>query len=282
MQQRFTNQLAIASGASGEIFSAKDKKKNRDVILKVIPSYHQSSFDKEVECLQKLKHENILKMYAKGKTNNPGSANVVVLEKMECDLYTYLSDNNITKNKAVYIISSVLKAVEYCHSKNVAHLDIKPENILVSNNAKSVKLCDFGGSATWTSNDPLVCETSSTTEYCAPEVLNDATFSGAKADMWSVGILLHILLSGCWPYVGETDEELEANIKNSKITISNCVPVEFLPLLNVLLSLDPETRPSATKTLLMLQQLMRPKLTQKPLKQSVEKHLARGCLYFSF
>lgn len=276
---RFTKQKPLSQGSSCNIISAYDNVKNRKVIIKLMHPNFEEHFDQEATCLTKLKHENIIKMYAKSKKGKLGTK-IIVLEKMDCDLFDFLAKHVIDCNRALYIVSSICKAIEYCHANKVAHLDIKPENILVSNKGKTIKLCDFGGSASWTNERTLVSDLSSTTEYSAPEVQTGFMFAGDKADMWSIGILMHVTLTGCWPFDGEDDEFME-NVKAGRVNISKSVPIGLIPILRKLLSKNPACRPSATQVLNFIDKYQSKRASRTKNKVFLTDHLTRGCLYFS-
>merc|ERR1712137_274152 len=110
------------------------------------------------------------------------------------------------------------------------------------------------GSAQRTAENPFVTESSSTVEYCAPEMFCKKAFEGDKADIWSLGVLLHILVTGSWPYVGETFEEAVENIRKGIVEINCKFPKSLVPLLKSLLAKEPSERPSARQ---IIAQVMR-------------------------
>ena len=96
--------------------------------------------------------------------------------------------------------------MEYLHTLNIVHRDVKPENILyTSEGASSIKLIDFGYAGVWSADKPLtgLC---GTPDYVAPEVLTwydddeHGTPYGHASDLWSLGVLLYVILSGCSPF----------------------------------------------------------------------------------
>ncbi|VVC89278.1 unnamed protein product [Leptidea sinapis] len=90
-----------------------------------------------------------------------------------------------------YIFRQIGQAVEYLHSLNILHRDIKDENVIIDNKFH-VKLIDFG-SATFMSKDTLFSTFYGTTEYCSPEVLAGNKYAGPELEMWSMGITLYVL-----------------------------------------------------------------------------------------
>jgi calcium-dependent protein kinase len=89
----------------------------------------------------------------------------------------------------------ILQAINHCHANKVVHRDIKPENIMV-NDEDETKLIDFGLSKTQTKG--AMTTVAGTPFYMAPEVLNESY--SAKADIWSLGVLLYTMVSGYLPF----------------------------------------------------------------------------------
>lgn len=116
-----------------------------------------------------------------------------------------------TEHASAVLIKQILSAVAYLHSKKIAHRDIKPENILfVSNDALNVKLLDFGNSRKMGENEAM-SGVYGTAYYVAPEVLQGNYTE--KCDVWSVGVILYMLLSGNPPFNGRLDVEILNNVK---------------------------------------------------------------------
>lgn len=98
------------------------------------------------------------------------------------------------------------------HEKNIIHLDVKPENIMcVTKNSTVVKLIDFG-LATKLDPNQLVKISTGTAEFAAPEIVEREPV-GFYTDMWAVGVLAYVLLSGLSPFAGENDIETLKNVK---------------------------------------------------------------------
>ncbi|XP_018896407.2 uncharacterized protein [Bemisia tabaci] len=134
------------------------------------------------------------------------------------ELQTLLDHDEVpTEPHAARIIKQVLEALIYLHSLNVAHLDIKPQNLVLTGEYPDcdTKLCDFGISR-YVGHGANVREILGTPDYVAPEVLNYEPISLAT-DMWSVGVLMYVLLTGCSPFGGDTKQETFCNIAQSKL-----------------------------------------------------------------
>ena len=152
-----------------------------------------------------------------------------------------------TENACAAIIKQVLSAVHYLHSKNIVHRDIKPENIIFeTNDALNVKLMDFGNSRKMGENESLN-GVYGTAYYVAPEVL-DGNYDN-KCDVWSVGVILYMLLSGCPPFTGNSDVQIIESVRQGLYSIEGGVWDQVSPLAKDLvckmLTKNPDERISA-------------------------------------
>lgn len=101
-------------------------------------------------------------------------------------------------------MQQLFQAINHCHAQNIVHRDIKPENIMITDDDE-VRLIDFGLSKA--SNGKKALQTvAGTPYYMAPEVL-DGNYA-AKADIWSLGVLMYTLVSGYLPFQGKNSAEV--------------------------------------------------------------------------
>jgi len=110
------------------------------------------------------------------------------------DVFDHLFEQErLTEAEAAAVLAQLLDALEYMHGQNIAHRDIKPENLVyVAADRKHVKLIDFGFAKAWDGETPMR-RTCGTDGYRAPEVMKGSYTM--KADLWSVGVLAHVLLT---------------------------------------------------------------------------------------
>jgi len=152
--------------------------------------------------LSKLDHPNILKLY---EVYTDEKRYYIVTELCKGgELFDEILKKGIfTEKEAAKIIQQILQAVAYFHELNIVHRDLKPENVLIDKELNNtLKIIDFGTSIEVQEHENLT-NTHGTSYYIAPEVLNKKY--NKKCDVWSVGVILYILLSGKPPFDGNND-----------------------------------------------------------------------------
>ena len=97
------------------------------------------------------------------------------------------------------------------HNNNIVHRDLKLDNILVEESTRMVKLIDFGFSVVVGNGTPLkiFCGTPS---YMAPEIVRKHEYDGKPVDIWALGVLLFVLLTGSFPFRGTSESDLYQKI----------------------------------------------------------------------
>ncbi|XP_031783154.1 death-associated protein kinase related [Nasonia vitripennis] len=170
------------------------------------------------------------------------------------ELQMVLDRDEIPEERQVAkLLKQILDGVAFLHSLNVAHLDIKPQNLVLTGEFPDcdVKLCDFGISR-YISHGADIREILGTPDYIAPEVLNYEPISLAT-DMWSVGVLLYVLLTGCSPFGGDSKQETFCNISRCRLDFPDDlfeeVSQEAQDLIRRLIVKNPSERLSASECL---------------------------------
>ena len=123
------------------------------------------------------------------------------------DLCDRLFDQGgFTEEEAKVILRKVVSAIIHMHETNVVHRDIKPENILLETNDidSEIKIIDFGLSKHY--GGKLMTSFVGTPYYVAPEVLKGAY--GKECDIWAIGVLMYVVLSGCLPFTGDKSDAI--------------------------------------------------------------------------
>lgn len=252
----------LGKGSFGSVFKVQNIKTNEIRALKVIKKtsiiYQDDDhkFLKEIEILIKLEHPNIIKIYE----YYTDDINFYLITDYisNGELYNYVyKAKSFNERQTQYIMKQVLCAVNYLHLNNIAHRDIKLENILVEQEITSndeqllnVKLIDFGTSNyVKTENTNYFTVKVGSPFYMAPEVLNKKYNN--KCDIWSCGVIMFMLLRGHPPFKGENQEELFKSIQNDIINYNEMTEISELAkeLMSKMLERNVDLRYSADECL---------------------------------
>ena len=229
----------LQKGAFGCVYATRkqgSRAQSDQAAIKVIDKYHVYSLrewqfiKREIDLHRGIKHPNIVELM---KVYQTRSKVYIVMELGKGDLFDYMIDKGfMTESEVCSIAMQLLYALDYLHSvAHVVHRDVKPENILVFGGSTRpmngvhtfspmVKLCDFGLAKRFdvTSEPSAVsCTPCGTLSYCPPEVLSKTvsttTDKLCKLDIFSLGIVLHVLISGNEPFKGKSPQELLRSMK---------------------------------------------------------------------
>ncbi|XP_028851423.1 death-associated protein kinase 2 [Denticeps clupeoides] len=172
----------------------------------------RKNVEKEVEVLQSLQHPNIMAL----RDVFESKAEVVLIVELISggELFDFIAEKeSLSESEGIDFLKQILHGVSYMHSKNIGHFDLKPENIMLSARGEplpDIKIIDFGMAHHFIQGEEYK-SMGGTPQYIAPEVINYEPL-GTATDMWSIGVITYILLSGLSPFQGNTDEETLRNI----------------------------------------------------------------------
>jgi serine/threonine protein kinase len=216
MFKRFTIDQAkkYGEGGYGATFAAQDTKAGLPAAVKVIDTRRMrlEAIRKECTILEGLSQENIIKLLGHGHGRKSSGQSHLYFIFMEVasggELFDQVIDRGakaMSEATARKFMSQLLAGVQHCHSRGVAHRDLKLENVLLTKDGV-VKVIDFGLSHIYAKGPngdfdrsvPLreMCGSKS---YAAPEVLSGVGYDGFLADVWSLGVCLFAMLSGFFP-----------------------------------------------------------------------------------
>ncbi|GLV32474.1 Death-associated protein kinase related [Carabus blaptoides fortunei] len=159
------------------------------------------------------------------------------------------TDECLGELEARRAMRQILEGLLFLHDRNIAHLDLKPQNLLLTSDEPNsdIKLCDFGISRVIEPGTE-VREILGTPDYVAPEILSYEPISLAT-DVWSVGVLGYVLLTGYSPFGGDTKQETYLNISQCSLTfpseLFSDISNTARDFIKSALVLDPRKRPSA-------------------------------------
>ncbi|XP_051485465.1 myosin light chain kinase 3 isoform X3 [Apus apus] len=175
-------------------------------IIKVKGAKEKEEVKNEINIMNQLNHVNLIQLYDAYETKNNITLIMEYLDGGE--LFDRITDENysLTELDAILFTKQICEGVHYLHQHYILHLDLKPENILcVNHTGHQIKIIDFGLARRYKPREKLKVNFG-TPEFLAPEVVN-YDFVSYPTDMWSVGVITYMLLSGLSPFLGETDAE---------------------------------------------------------------------------
>uniref|UniRef100_UPI00398E40F0 death-associated protein kinase 1 isoform X3 n=1 Tax=Pristiophorus japonicus TaxID=55135 RepID=UPI00398E40F0 len=196
--------------SSGIGYAAKFIKKRRSKSSR--RGVSREDIEREVNILKEIQHPNIITMrdVYENKTDV-----ILILELVSGgELFDFLAEKeSLTEEEATEFLKQILNGVHYLHSKCIAHFDLKPENIMLLDKKSPkprIKLIDFGLAHEINFGNEFK-NIFGTPEFVAPEIVNYEPL-GLEADMWSIGVITYILLSGASPFLGDSKLETLANV----------------------------------------------------------------------
>ncbi|NWU54663.1 MYLK3 kinase, partial [Dromas ardeola] len=175
-------------------------------IIKVKGAKEREEVKNEINIMNQLNHVNLIQLYDAFEAKNNITLIMEYLDGGE--LFDRITDENynLTELDAILFTKQICEGVHYLHQHYILHLDLKPENILcVNHTGNQIKIIDFGLARRYKPREKLKVNFG-TPEFLAPEVVN-YDFVSFPTDMWSVGVITYMLLSGLSPFLGETDAE---------------------------------------------------------------------------
>jgi len=276
IENLFLKRELLGSGYFGYVYRVERKSDGRQLALKEVmlkPGGDDKQEQREISIMAQLHHENIAEFvhaYKQNLLNNTIKKRFIVMELCTGgNLFSAIPDNgNLTEGNARQIMYELLSALQYCHERQIAHLDVKPENIMISEPVKDgfdrfppIKLVDFGLSYRFERfKEPLPRR--GTRDYMAPEVwkANGETpnIYNEKADLWAAGCTMFFMIAGTYPFhdnvVGRRMKSREALMVNAihdnpSYEYIESISMSGMTFLKKLFVKDKDKRISAAKSL---------------------------------
>uniref|UniRef100_F7DUB0 Myosin light chain kinase family member 4 n=1 Tax=Xenopus tropicalis TaxID=8364 RepID=F7DUB0_XENTR len=204
----------LGGGRFGQVHRCVEKSSGLSLaakIIKVKSHKEKEEVKNEIQVMNQLNHVNLIQLYDAFESRNDI---VLIMEYVKGgELFDRIIDENYNLSEAdtIQFIKQILEGIQYMHQMYIVHLDLKPENIVcVSRTAYQVKIIDFGLARRYKPREKLKVHFG-TPEFLAPEVVN-YDYVSFPTDMWSVGVIAYMLLSGLSPFLGEDDNETLNNI----------------------------------------------------------------------
>ncbi|KAL9278127.1 putative CBL-interacting serine/threonine-protein kinase 15 CAMK-CAMKL-CHK1 family [Arabidopsis thaliana] len=263
----------LGQGTFAKVYHARHLKTGDSVAIKVIDKERilkvgmTEQIKREISAMRLLRHPNIVELHEVMATK---SKIYFVMEHVKGgELFNKVSTGKLREDVARKYFQQLVRAVDFCHSRGVCHRDLKPENLLLDEHG-NLKISDFGLSALSDSRrqDGLLHTTCGTPAYVAPEVISRNGYDGFKADVWSCGVILFVLLAGYLPFRDSNLMELYKKIGKAEVKFPNWLAPGAKRLLKRILDPNPNTRVSTEK--IMKSSWFRKGL-QEEVKESVEE-----------
>ena len=196
-------------------------------------------FEREARIMQSMKHPSVVRLY-----EILYDAEVIYLVMEYCangELFTMLADNGrLDEPTARRMFSQIVDGLKYIHSRNVAHRDVKPENILLDEDL-NVKITDFG-LCQQVGPNALLSTPCGSPCYAPPEVLSEKRYDGKKADVWSLGVVLYAMMTGALPWREQSQKKMINEIITGDYRIPQYVSAVVRQLISAMLTADPNER----------------------------------------
>ncbi|KAG2262908.1 hypothetical protein Bca52824_069987 [Brassica carinata] len=235
----------LGQGTFAKVYYGRSVHTNESVAIKMIDKEKvlrvglSDQIKREISVMRIAKHPNVVSLHEVMATK---SRIYFVIEYCKGgELFNRVSKGKLREDVAWRDAKSLSN--NFCHSRGVYHRDIKPENLLLDEN-DNLKVSDFGLSALadCKRGDGLLHTTCGTPAYVAPEVINRKGYDGTKADVWSCGVVLFVLLAGYLPFHDSNLMEMYRKIGRADFKCPSWFAPEAKRLLCKMLDPNHETR----------------------------------------
>ena len=192
----------IATGGMGAVYRAVQKSLDRTVAIKILPrEFSQdpvfcASFEAEAKSMARLNHPNLIGVYDFGEVN--GMLFIIMEFVPGQSLFHCAHGHAVEPNEVIRLITGICQGLAHAHENGIIHRDIKPSNVLLDHHNEP-KIGDFGLAHPVGTGHQEGAQIYGTPGYTAPEVVNAPQTVNHRADIFSIGVLLHELLTGKLP-----------------------------------------------------------------------------------
>jgi 5'-AMP-activated protein kinase catalytic alpha subunit len=240
----------LGRGTFASVKFATHRLTKEKVAIKIINKLKMTEPDdmerlaRELKIMQEVSHPHIVQMYEVLQT--PRDLHLVLEFASGGELFKYISTHHrVRETEACRFFQQALSGLEYLHSIGIAHRDLKPENLLLDHH-KNIKIADFGLSNYYAQGARLNTACGSPC-YAAPEKIAGKPYDAAKADLWSMGVILYTMLVGALPFDDPNTHKLYKKIAAGHFYMPDYLSEHGKDLLLSMIHTNPTTRASFAK-----------------------------------
>ncbi|KAK7329945.1 hypothetical protein VNO77_24127 [Canavalia gladiata] len=244
----------LGHGTFAKVYHARNLQTGKHVAMKVVGKEKvikvgmMEQIKREISVMKMVKHPNIVQIH---EVMASKSKIYIAMELVRGgELFNKVSKGRLKEDVARVYFQQLISAVDFCHSRGVYHRDLKPENLLLDEHG-NLKVSDFGLStfSEHLRQDGLLHTTCGTPAYVSPEVIAKKGYDGAKADIWSCGVILYVLLAGFLPFQDDNMVAMYKKIYRGDFKCPPWLSLEARRLITKLLDPNPNTRISISKVM---------------------------------
>ncbi|KAM0921236.1 hypothetical protein ACQ4PT_007115 [Festuca glaucescens] len=247
LMNRYELGRMLGQGTFAKVYHARNLASNQSVAIKVIDKEKVlrvgmiEQIKREISIMRLVRHPNVVQLH---EVMASKSKIYFAMEYVRGgELFGRVARGRLKEDAARKYFQQLIGAVDFCHSRGVYHRDLKPENLLVDEHG-NLKVSDFGLSALkeCQKQDGLLHTTCGTPAYVAPEIINKKGYDREKADIWSCGVILFVLLAGYLPFQDSNLMEMYRKISRGDVRYPQWFTSDARKLLPRLLDPNPNTR----------------------------------------
>lgn len=242
----------LGYGTFAKVYHARNLASGKSVAMKVVGKEKvikvgmMEQVKREISVMKMVEHPNIVELHEVMASKSKIYFAMELVRGGE--LFSKIAKGRLKEDVARHYFQQLISAVDFCHSRGVYHRDLKPENLLLDDDG-NLKVTDFGLSAfaEHLRHDGLLHTTCGTPAYVAPEVIGKKGYDGAKADIWSCGVILFVLLAGYLPFQDDNLVAMYRKIYKGDFKCPQWFSTESRRLITKLLDPNPSTRITTSK-----------------------------------
>ena len=235
----------LGKGASAEVYLVVNQKTGAKLACKCVPksSHVDERLRREVAALKSLSHPHIVNLHS---VMDNEKFYYILMELCEGGTLSerIASSRKLDEETAKTIFLQIMQALEFCHPKGVAHRDLKPSHIMITE-FPNVKIADFGLSNLI--GDGMLSTVCGTIAFQAPEVFH-GNYNGCAADVWSAGVLLYTMVVGKIPWTSGNQIQMEQEFLRGAPAVEH-VSGTCNDLIKAMINPDPKKRVTAADVL---------------------------------